>query len=45
MILKTKLKEHQIKAFEKLSKIKIGALYMDQGTGKTRTALELIKNR
>jgi SNF2 family DNA or RNA helicase len=43
--MKTELKKHQLKAVEKLSKIKIGALYMEQGTGKTRTALELIKNR
>ena len=45
MILKTDLYDHQQKAFEKLSKIKVGALYMDQGTGKTRTALELINLR
>lgn len=41
----TNLYEHQKKAVEKLSKIKIGALYMEMGTGKTRTALELIKIR
>lgn len=45
MNLITNLFEHQIKATEKLSKIKIGALYLEQGTGKTRTALELIKIR
>lgn len=45
MYLKTELFEHQEKAVEKLSKIKVGALYMEMGTGKTRTALELIKNR
>ncbi len=45
MILKTELLPHQIKAVEKLSKIKVGALYMEQGTGKTRTALELICRR
>ena len=45
MILKTNLYDHQIKAIEKLSKIKVGALYMEQGTGKTRTALELINLR
>ena len=39
----TDLYEHQKKAIEKLKKIKVGALYMEQGTGKTRTALELIK--
>ena len=45
MKLVTKLYKHQIKAVEKLSKIKVGALYMEMGTGKTRTALELIKQR
>lgn len=45
MILKTELFPHQAAAVEKLSKIKIGALYMEMGTGKTRTALELIKRR
>lgn len=34
MNLITNLFEHQIKATEKLSKIKIGALYLEQGTGK-----------
>lgn len=45
MILKTDLYKHQIKAVEKLQHIKVGALYMEMGTGKTRTALELIKLR
>lgn len=45
MNLKTELYQHQIKAVEKLRKIKVGALYMEMGTGKTRTALELIKLR
>ena len=45
MILKTKLYEYQSKAVDKLSKLKVGALYMEQGTGKTRTALEIIKNK
>lgn len=45
MILKTDLYDHQQKAVNKLSKIKVGALYMEMGTGKTRTALELIKKR
>jgi SNF2 family DNA or RNA helicase len=45
MILKTELKQHQVQAVDKLSKIKIGALYMEMGTGKTRTALELINQR
>lgn len=45
MILKTKLYEYQSKAVDKLSKLKVGALYMEQGTGKTRTALEIIQNK
>lgn len=45
MILKTDLYAHQRKAVEKLRHVKVGALYMEQGTGKTRTALELIKLR
>ena len=45
MILKTRLYEYQSKAVDKLSKLKVGALYMEQGTGKTRTALEIIKNK
>ena len=45
MLLKTELMNWQIKAVEKLMHIKIGALYMEQGLGKTRTALELINIR
>lgn len=45
MQLYTELLPHQVAAVEKLSKLKIGALYMEMGTGKTRTALELIKQR
>ena len=45
MELITELYEHQKKAFEKLIRIKVGALYLDMGTGKTRTTLELIKRR
>lgn len=41
----TDLFEHQKRCVEKLRKIKIGALYLEMGTGKTRTALELIKIR
>jgi len=36
---------HQEKAVDKLSGLKVAALYMDTGTGKTRTALELGLNR
>ena len=41
----TGLYPHQQNAVDKLIHIKIGALYMEQGTGKTRTALELIRRR
>lgn len=41
----TELYDHQKKAVEKLSKLKVGALYFEMGCGKTRTALELIKIR
>lgn len=45
MNLKTELMEHQKKAFNKIKDIKVGALFMEMGTGKTRTALELINCR
>lgn len=41
----TNLLPHQIAAVEKLQRLKVGALYMEMGTGKTRTALELVKLR
>lgn len=41
----TELLPYQKKAVTKLKKLKVGALFMDMGTGKTRTALELIKLR
>ena len=37
------LTKNQKQAFEKFKKLKVGALFMEQGTGKTRVALELIK--
>lgn len=45
LTIKTELFDYQKKAIDKLQKIKVGALYMEQGTGKTRTALELIRIR
>lgn len=42
---KTQLLEHQQQAYDKLIRLKVGALYMGMGTGKTRTAIELIKDR
>lgn len=34
----------QNKAIEKLNRLKVGALFMEPGTGKTRTAIELINS-
>lgn len=45
MILKTNLMDYQEVGVEKLLPLKIGALYMEMGTGKTRTALEIIVRR
>lgn len=45
MTLRTELLPHQVAAVEKLQHIKVGALYMEMGTGKTRTAFELIAER
>lgn len=45
MKLITELFNYQRAAVEKLLHVKVGALYMEMGTGKTRTALELIKRR
>jgi len=45
MILKNELLLHQKAAVEKLSKLKVGALFMEQGTGKTITALEICRAR
>lgn len=41
----TELFDYQKEAVEKLRHTKVGALYMEPGTGKTRTTLELIKRR
>ncbi len=45
MMIKTKLYAHQQEAIDKLSKVKVGALFMDMGTGKTLTALKLFDLR
>lgn len=37
----TQMYQHQAAAVEKLRGLRVGALYMEMGTGKTRTALEL----
>lgn len=36
--------DSQTKAIDKLNSVKCGALFMEAGTGKTRSAMELIKN-
>jgi SNF2 family DNA or RNA helicase len=38
------LLDKQKQAFDKLKRVKVGALFMEAGTGKTRTAMELIKS-
>jgi SNF2 family DNA or RNA helicase len=43
--LKTSLYQHQQEAVKKLLSSKVGALFMEMGTGKSRTALELIALR
>src|SRR5690625_1975 len=39
-----KLFSNQVEAIEKLNRLKVGALFMEPGTGKTRTAYELAKS-
>lgn len=41
----TGLYPHQQDAYDKLKGLKVGALYMEMGTGKTRTMLEIIKHK
>lgn len=41
----TSLLPHQQAAVDKLGGCKVGALYMDMGTGKTRTTLEFVRDR
>jgi SNF2 family DNA or RNA helicase len=38
------LLDQQTKAIDKLHRLKVGALFMEPGTGKTRTAYELVKS-
>lgn len=42
---KTSLMQHQREAVKKLLPSRVGGLFMDMGTGKTRTAIELAKCR
>lgn len=43
--LSTKLLDHQKSAYNKIEGLRVGALYMEMGTGKTRTMLEILKNK
>ena len=36
------MKNNQLIAFEKFKKLKVGALFMEMGTGKTKVALDLV---
>lgn len=45
MQLLTDLLPHQVEAYNKLKGIRVGALFLEQGVGKTRTTLSLIKKR
>lgn len=45
MKTKTALLNYQKVCFDKLKNIKVGALFMEMGTGKTRTAIEFIAHR
>ena len=45
MILKTSLYPWQQKAVEKLLPLRVGALFMEMGSGKSRVVLEMIKQR
>lgn len=41
----TPLYRHQKDAVAKIARLKVGALFMDMGTGKTRTAIEIAKHK
>lgn len=45
MKLLTDLMPHQERAVDKLIRPRVGAAFMDMGTGKTRVAIELVKRR
>jgi hypothetical protein len=45
MILKTKPLQHQLQAYNYIQNLDYFALYMDMGTGKTRTIFEYIKQK
>lgn len=37
------LTNQQYQAFKKFKELRVGALFMEQGTGKTRVALDLVR--
>lgn len=39
--MNSRMTDEQVEAFQKFSRLKVGALFMQMGTGKTRVALEL----
>ena len=45
LTVKTELYPHQVAAVEKILPMRVGALFMDMGTGKTRCAIELVHRR
>lgn len=45
MNLLTDLMPHQREAVEKIERSRVGALFMDMGTGKSRTAIELVHRK
>jgi len=45
MVTTTDLYPHQVPAVEKILPVRVGALFMDMGTGKTRCAIELAARR
>lgn len=45
MKIKTDLLPYQAEAVKKIGRLKVGALFMEQGTGKTRTTLSLVAPR
>lgn len=45
MQLLTSLLPHQVPAVEKLAPLRVGALFMDMGTGKSRVTIELAARR
>ena len=45
MILRTSLMPHQVAAVAKVLPSRIGALFCDMGTGKSRTSIELVSRR